>query len=806
MDSPKKVFLSYRSVDLDRVRTLAEALRAEGIDAWWDIWEIRPDDDFVSKINRGLERCDCGVVFLSKASLAGSWQQDEISILKTYVVDEKRPLIPVLLDADAKVPAILRLYARLSADQVRDLADAILNRSTNPPALGAPRPAARRVCVSIHLRELPNSAVAVSAQLDGKPLTDEPSVTPGADFAFPYADFVRGRNVFRQIQQSRTTGKGRLAPVSWALLLLLVPKSYGQTISVTVSPPGATLSAGQTQQFTAKVTGTQITAVVWSISPNVGTVSSTGLYTAPTSIPSKQTVILTAKSSQDPTKSGTATVTLAPVSVTVSPPSATLSASQTQQFTASVTGSSNTAVTWSIRPSAGTISAGGLYMAPASIASQQTVTVTATSQADPTKSVFATVTLSPTVSVTVSPPSATLSAGQTQQFTASITGSSNTAVIWSISPSVGTISAGGLYAAPASLASQQTVTVTATSQADLTKSATATVTLSPSISVTVSPPSATLSAGQTQQFTANMPVTWSISPSVGAISASGFYTAPARIASQQTATVIATDQADPTKSGQAVILLFASTVPSIPITSFSVVPISSTPYQHALSLTLANAPTMDINGTMSLTFAADPTVTNVPTGYQDPAAVFSNNQTTLNFTIPTGCSSVPSGCPNAVWPSNGQFSQGTVAGTITIQITALSEGGVSILPATPPAQTVLVAPAAPVITPGSVSITNITPTQFVVQMQAYSSTREITSGTFQFAPAAGTQLQGTTFTVPFNGLDQSQWFGTQASLPGGSTFSLQMPFNYSGNSSALGTVTVTLTNSKGTSTSVSGAP
>jgi hypothetical protein len=171
MDSPKKVFLSYRSVDLDRVRTLAEALRAEGIDAWWDIWEIRPDDDFVSKINRGLERCDCGVVFLSKASLAGAWQQDEISILKTYAVDEKRPLIPVLLDADAKVPAFLRLYARLSADQVRDLADAILNRSTNPPALGALRPAARRVCFSIHLRELANSAVAVSAHLDGKPLT-----------------------------------------------------------------------------------------------------------------------------------------------------------------------------------------------------------------------------------------------------------------------------------------------------------------------------------------------------------------------------------------------------------------------------------------------------------------------------------------------------------------------------------------------------------------------------------------------------------------------------------------------------------
>ena len=66
MDSPRKVFLSYRSVDRDRVRTVAEALRAEGIDAWWDVWEIRPGDNAISKINDGLEQCECGIVFLSR--------------------------------------------------------------------------------------------------------------------------------------------------------------------------------------------------------------------------------------------------------------------------------------------------------------------------------------------------------------------------------------------------------------------------------------------------------------------------------------------------------------------------------------------------------------------------------------------------------------------------------------------------------------------------------------------------------------------------------------------------------------------
>jgi hypothetical protein len=191
----RKVFLSYRSVDRERVRGVAEALIAEGIDAWWDVWEIRPGADVVSRINAGLEECECGVVFLSDASLDGGWHQDEISILKTLAVDEKRPLIPVLLHANVKVPAILRPYSKLSADQIRELADAILNRAGNKPPLGTPRPAARRRRFSIHLRELSKPALGISAQLDGIPLAGERAVTPGASFAFSYADFVDARPV-----------------------------------------------------------------------------------------------------------------------------------------------------------------------------------------------------------------------------------------------------------------------------------------------------------------------------------------------------------------------------------------------------------------------------------------------------------------------------------------------------------------------------------------------------------------------------------------------------------------------------------
>src|SRR5690242_14443275 len=116
------------------------------------------------------------------------------------------------------------------------------------------------------------------------------------------------------------------------------------------------------------------------------------------------------------------------------------------------------------------------------------------------------------VSVTISPASSTVGFGATQQFKATVAGASNTAVTWSVSSSassssqIGSISSSGLYTAPAAssspsintaqpvsvaaggtaqnidisvppLNSVESVTVTATSQADNSKSASATVTL-----------------------------------------------------------------------------------------------------------------------------------------------------------------------------------------------------------------------------------------------------------------------------------------------------------------------------------------
>ena len=89
-----------------------------------------------------------------------------------------------------------------------------------------------------------------------------------------------------------------------------------------------------------------------------------------------------------------------------------------------------------------------------------------------------------------------------------------------------------------------------------------------------------------------------------------------------------------------------------------------------------------------------------------------------------------------------------------------------------------------------------------MQLTASSDIRAVTSATFVFTPAQGATLQGATVTVPFNGADQTSWFATQASLPSGGNFTLKVPFALSGASSALGGVSVTLTNADGTSAAV----
>jgi hypothetical protein len=190
---------------------------------------------------------------------------------------------------------------------------------------------------------------------------------------------------------------------------------------VQVQPATVTLQTTGTQNFSAQVSGTTNTAVTWMVPGGTlyGTITPTGLYSAPATVPNPAQVTVMAISQADPTKSGTATVTVtAPVaSMIVNPNPASATVFGTVQFTAVPNNVSSNAVTWKVNgvvggsKQTGYISSTGLYIAPGAVPTisngqgQSTttiVTVTAVSQVNPSATGSATVTFenSPSQNVT----------------------------------------------------------------------------------------------------------------------------------------------------------------------------------------------------------------------------------------------------------------------------------------------------------------------------------------------------------------------------------------------------------------------
>jgi dienelactone hydrolase len=205
------------------------------------------------------------------------------------------------------------------------------------------------------------------------------------------------------------------------------------------------------------------------------------------------------------------------VRVSVSASATTVQAGTTTQITATVTNdSSNKGVNWTVTcpaapcgnvsPAATASGATTTYQAPSTPPASLTVTITATSAASASASASAIITVL-AIGVSVTPPTATVQAGDAAQVTATVTNdAANNGVTWvltqggtSCSPGCGTIApsstASGtpavFYSAPTTVPTNPMVTITATSVSDTTKSAGATITII-TASVEFVPPTLTL--------------------------------------------------------------------------------------------------------------------------------------------------------------------------------------------------------------------------------------------------------------------------------------------------------------------------
>ena len=420
------------------------------------------------------------------------------------------------------------------------------------------------------------------------------------------------------------------------------PILMGSQIKVSVTASVNPIEATGTDSLTATITGDSSgKGVTWSIScsgSQCGTVSQSAggsgtslsaIYTAPSTPPTSDlAVTVQASSVADSSKSGSVTVTVSAITLSVSPTTTTLQSGPGNSVLIAPEVSndpSNQGVTWSMSPKSGpgTLSVqngNAMYTAPSTPpATDATITIIASSVEDSSKTAAATITLA-SVTLSVTPPSATVDAGGTVANIVGTLGndSRGKGVSWTVAcpaSACGTIApsstpngTGTTYTAPKAPPIQDlAVTITATSADDPAAQAFMTVMVK-AISVSVTAPKDTVLFGESQpDFVATVSddpaqrgVTWSvqdcgatdcgsISPTASASGGPVTYTAPAKPpANDLSVTIIATSVSDPNQAVGANIKVPAITVNVSPASAIIPVDAAATLNATPFSATVGN--------------------------------------------------------------------------------------------------------------------------------------------------------------------------------------------------------------------------
>jgi hypothetical protein len=304
-------------------------------------------------------------------------------------------------------------------------------------------------------------------------------------------------------------------------------------------------------------------------------------------------------------------------------------------------------------------------------------------------------------------------------------------------------------------------------------------------------PNATAGSAYSQAFAATggiSPYTWSV-PQGGlqtglALNGAGILSGTPAQGGASNFTVSVADA-----SGLIATKVFTLTV-TVPSATVSVTGLTDTvnpAQQPAFDVQLGAAYPLTITGTIILTFRP-----NAIYPSDDPAIQFSAGGRTLNFTIPAGQLSA--------FPTNPPSVQtGTVAGQIDLYVVSLFAGGQNITPANLPVRSMTIARLAPKI--NSVQVVK-TGGGFNVVVAGFSTPRQVIQADFTFTAAAGASLQTAKVTVIVDPAF-TLWYTGASSPQFGSQFTYTQPFSVQGNVSDIGSVSVTLAHSTGTSAAVS---
>lgn len=130
-----KIFLSHSSKDKSLARKIAEDLKNQDMDVWFDEWEILVGDPITQKIDTGLEECKFVAVLLTKNSVESGWVAKEWQSKIGREATEKMVFVLPLKADDCRIPQLLidKRYADFSRDYnqgINELIASVKKRTT----------------------------------------------------------------------------------------------------------------------------------------------------------------------------------------------------------------------------------------------------------------------------------------------------------------------------------------------------------------------------------------------------------------------------------------------------------------------------------------------------------------------------------------------------------------------------------------------------------------------------------------------------------------------------------------------------
>lgn len=113
-----RVFISYSHQDKKHAMLIAEQLKAEDHEVWFDSWSLKLGDNLLKKISEGIETADVLILLISKNTAKSKWVMHEFSAIAfNELSKQKQRIIPVIIDK-GPIPNYLSqyLYVDMSSD------------------------------------------------------------------------------------------------------------------------------------------------------------------------------------------------------------------------------------------------------------------------------------------------------------------------------------------------------------------------------------------------------------------------------------------------------------------------------------------------------------------------------------------------------------------------------------------------------------------------------------------------------------------------------------------------------------------